>query len=133
MEKTCEISVRAVELPKKELIALCKACNAVLAREPWSGYHDYNRRKAAVEKRFSNCPKCKAQFQVLREKPKWEKEKNGDLVARCKNGDFCIWKYGNAFKWRYRTYGTLYATQMGFATTKEYAKSACERHKEWKL
>lgn len=132
MEKAAGLCVKAVVMPSKELIASCNACNAVLAREPWSGYHDYNRRKAAVEKRFFSCPKCKTQFQVSRETPSWTKEPNGDLVARCKNGDFCIWKYGNAFKWRYRTYGKQYADQIGFAATKEYAKSACERHKEWR-
>lgn len=132
-QRSYDLNFNAVVFPAKEMIVSCTSCNAELAREVWNSYHDYNRKQAAARKRFARCPKCKTAFKVSRETPTWETAGNGDLIAKGKNGDFCIWRYGNAFKWRYRTYGKQYADQIGFAVTKEYAKSMCERHKEWRL
>ena len=64
-------------------------------------------------------------------KSRWVKLENKDYQAKCTNGDFLIWRYGNSYKWRYRTYGKQYADQIGYAATLELAKKACESHEDF--
>ena len=138
MEITYTVKCSPVLNPTKAIVVRCGKCNAELARLAWETYHDYNRKRAEALKRVSVCPNCGTQFKCLGENaPKWEKADKklgyGSLIAKCKNGDFLIFKYGSIYKWRYRKYGNLYADEMGNARTKELAKKLCQRHKEWKL
>lgn len=138
MEITYTVKCKPVIHPNKEIIVSCGHCNAEIERIAWETYHDYNRKRVEALKTFSACPKCGAHFKRLSENaPKWEKAEKGvgrgSLIAKCKNGDFLIFKYGSIYKWRYRKYGNLYADEMGNARTKDLAKKLCQKHKEWKL
>ncbi len=131
--KILKVNVEPILFPTAVLVAKCPVCETELARLSFNGYHDYNNKRSSVRKKIRRCSQCKAVFSVSNEKPTWERTKNGDLIAECLNGDFLVWKYGNAYKWRYRTYGKQYADEIFFARTKEEAQRACERHKEWRM
>ena len=115
--------------PRKEIVATCAECGVELARLAWSNYADHSRQKSKLIKELSSCPKCKAG--QPRKAVLWEKQRNGDLLAKAKDGDFLIWKHGFGYKWRYRRYGNVYADRMGFAKSKEDAKRVCEADALW--
>ena len=123
------IEIKTAGYPEKKLSAVCDKCGAVLFETGWDTYYDYKNKKAKLAKKYSFCQKCGT---VNAGTPKWEKETNGDWSAKCKNGEFLIWKYGSAYKWRYRTYGKIYADQIGFAKTLAQSKAACQDHEQWR-
>lgn len=125
------IEIKTEPYPKKLLKAICSECGNVVLETEWGSYSDYRIKKDRLMKKYSFCQKCGSVNQ--NGNPKWQKEDNGDWLSKCKNGDFLIWKYGNSYKWRYRRYGGTYADQIGFSSTLEQAKRACENHEEWKL
>lgn len=126
MEQVAKIEWSITSLPAKEIIGVCSKCRVELVRVEYSGYHDYSNKLAAVKKRYTSCPKCAA-----KRGPKWERQGNGDWLAECKDGDFLIWKFGAAYRWRYRTYGKEYADFGGQSYTRAKAQEACERCKQW--
>ncbi len=120
--------------PKSEIIALCSICQKEVGRIEYDGYGDHSRQKGRLAQQVTECPHCKAVFQ---EKEKtavipWERTTAGDYIAKATNGDFLVWKWGNGYKWRYRTYGEQAPEQINFAKTKKDAQRACERHREWR-
>lgn len=123
------IEIKTEAYPKKGLKAVCNVCGFVAYETEWDSYHDYKAKKARLAKKYTFCQKCGAVNEGV---PKWVKTDNGDWQAKCRNGDFLVWKYGNSYKWRYRTYGGTYADQIGFSRTLDQAKKACQRHEEWK-
>lgn len=123
------IQIKTEAYPKKGLKAVCSDCGFVMCEMEWNTYPDYKSKKAKLIKKYSFCQKCGAVNKTCA--PTWRKESNGDWSAKCKNGDFIIWRYGSAYKWRYRRYGGVYADQIGFAKTLAQAKRACENHEEW--
>ena len=126
-----KINWNVTVLPTAEIIGVCAECREEVARVPYTGYHDHNYKLAKLKKQIPECPKCKAVFFENANKPKWEKTRAGYL-AKCKNGDFLIFRWGKSLKWRYRTYGNQYADCIAYARSVSEAKKACERHKEFK-
>ena len=125
------IEIKTEAYPKKGLKAVCSECGYVVCEMEWGSYSDYRCKKAKLMKKYSFCQKCGAVNKAGA--PVWQKATNGDWLAKCKNGDFIVWKYGNAYKWRYRRYGGEYADQIGFSKTLDQAKRACASNEEWKL
>jgi hypothetical protein len=123
------IEIKTEAFPKKWLKAVCNVCGFVVSEIEWESYPDYRNKKSKLVKKYTFCQKCGAVNEGV---PKWIRVENGDWQAKCKDGDFLIWKYGSSYKWRYRTYGKLYADQIGFSKTIDQAKKACERHEGWK-
>ena len=121
--------------PTHELIAKCSCCGKELKREYWESYFSYSLVKRRIERTVSTCKYCGAVFVEKKKVPKWESTgKRFEEIAKAKNGDFLIWRSGGPFwKWRYRTYGAVYADQIGRVRGKAAAKTACEKHKEWRI
>lgn len=115
------------------LLASCSACGKEVVRVEYDGYSDYKRKAAKYKGMIKSCPHCNAEYQAkqARKAPKWAK-KGGDYIAECENGDFLVFKWGYAWKWRYRRYGRKEPDQIATSFSLETAKRACERHKEWK-
>ena len=123
---------RLVGYPGKELYAVCLTCNTEIVRKTWDGYIDFKYWRDKLKKQYTVCPVCKAKNkQPPVQLPTWSKRGNGDWLAMAKFGDFLIWKYGRAYKWRYREYGRESANCVGFASTLEIAKTMCEKHEGW--
>ena len=130
-----KLNFQAVVFPIPQIVATCGECGAELARQNYSGYHDYNLQKSILGKRIVRCTYCQPKAERAAEKgnaPKWQREPNGDWLAKALNGDFLIWRYGNSFKWRYRGYGKQAPDVIGFSKTVDGAKQACEKHKQWR-
>lgn len=129
------VKFQPVIFPKKEVVAQCSCCGAELSRRGWESYNDYNRQVKRLTSVLEECPKCKARFKEAEKKANipWERTKDGDCVAKARDGDFLVWKYGYGYKWRYRKYGAEAPERINFAKTKDEAKRACERHVEWKM
>ncbi|MBQ7913759.1 MAG: hypothetical protein IJ308_08505 [Clostridia bacterium] len=121
--------------PKSEIYGVCSECKQEVVRVAYDGYHDHRYKEARLKRQFTECPKCKKPVEdnAHLHKPKWEKQPNGDWRAKAKDGDFLVWKYGNAYKWRYRVYGGEYANYIGFALSLKEAKKACENHEKWEV
>ena len=133
--QTANLRFNPVIFPKKEIVAFCSCCGEELARRGWESYGDYNRQVKRIEREIEHCKKCKATFKTTASVADiaWSKTADGDYIAKAKNGDFLVWKYGYGYKWRYRKYGVNAPERINFAKTKDEAKSACKRHVEWKL
>ena len=128
------IEISVTNYPKKEIYAVCSECKAELWRETWETYADYNSKRSSARKKFKGCPRCGKTAKKAAEMPvpvKWEKQFNGDWMAKLLKGDFLIWKYGRIWKGRYRVYGSDKPVQMGFASTLELMKKRCERSEYW--
>jgi len=120
--------------PSSEIYGVCSLCRAEVARIIYNGYYDHGIKLSKLKKHFPECPKCRNPIESKKTgAPKWEKQLNGDWLVKTAEGDFLIWKYGNAYKWRWRKYGEQYANFIGFASTLADAKRACERHEKWKV
>jgi hypothetical protein len=121
--------------PKKELVAKCSVCKTVLKREEWVSVSDHQRKKKHIEKCLSKCKHCGAIFKEMQPKADivWERTPSGDYIAKAKNGDFLIWKWGKIWKYRYRKYGEQFPDGVFWKRTKEDAQRACQKHREWKL
>lgn len=119
--------------PKKEIIAVCGVCQKEVKRIAYEGYQDHVRVRSRLLKTES-CPHCAAVFIERKCQPtiKWEKTAKGDYIAKCKNGDFLVFKWGNVWKWRYRPYGQTQPDVVRTAKTKDLAKRACEHHEEFR-
>ena len=134
MEQVAKIEWSITSLPAKEIFGACRECGAELVRVEYSGYHDYNNKLSRLKKRYKSCPKCAEKNAPKRAKksgPKWKRLGNGDWIAECKEGDFLVWKFGSAYRWRYRRYGKDYADLRGQSYTRAKAQEACERCKQW--
>lgn len=127
------IDVRTEAYPSKRLVVACTVCDTVLDSYEWETYSEYQSKKSRLKTKYVSCPECERREKKLAKvkPPKWERQSNGDYQAECKNGDFLIWKYGQAYKWRYRVYGGVYANQIGFAPNLKTAKEHCENYPEW--
>ena len=123
------IDVRTEAYPLKQLRVVCTDCNTTLKVEEWGSYAEYLRKKQTLKKWYTVCEKCTPKADGS--KPIWVKQPNGDWSAECKNGDFCIWKYGKKYKWRWRKYGNQYADEIGQAYSVKEAKATCENYHEW--
>lgn len=120
-------------LPTSEIIGFCNECNTEICRMHYDGYHDHGTKLAHLKKKYAECPNCKAKAaNTVKVSPKWKKLDNGDYVAECKKGDFLVWKFGYAYRWRFRTYGKVFADYGGQSYTRKKAQEACERCEEWK-
>lgn len=135
MSALAELIFNPVLVPKKEVVARCSVCEHEVTRRGWEYYADYNRQVKKLKTSVENCPNCKARFKDGAKKVviPWERTKEGDYIAKAKNGEFLVWKYGYGYKWRYRKYGADAPERINFAKTKDEAKRACEKHVEWKL
>ena len=128
-----KLLISSTVLPKAEVSANCSECGLEIKRLPWNGYFDYHKQRAKLKK-IGFCPFCKSQFKegIMVNPPKWERDEKGRMIAKCKNGDFMVWREGRIWKWRWRVYGGIYANHLGRSMTKTEAMRACERHGEWK-
>ena len=135
MNKTTigKLFISSTVLPLSEVVAHCSECGKEIKRQSWNGYHDYIRQRDKLRK-IEYCPFCKSAFKegVTTNPPKWERDEKGRMIAKCKDGDFMVWKEGRIWKWRWRVYGGIYANHLGRSMTKADAMRACERHGEWK-
>lgn len=133
MAKLGKIVISSTVLPKSEVIASCSECEAEIKRLEWKSYFDYTRQRGKLKK-IEVCPFCKSSFKegVITNPPKWERDEKGRMIAKCKDGDFMVWREGRIWKWRWRIYGGVYANYLGRSATKATAMKACERHNEWK-
>ena len=133
MSALANLIFNPVLVPKKEVVARCSLCGHELARRGWEYYTDYNLQVKKLKASVEECHNCKARFKDSAKKVviPWERTKDGDYIAKAKNGDFLIWKYGYGYRWRYRKYGTEAPERINFAKTKDEAKMACERNVEW--
>lgn len=129
------IKIVTTPYPMQLLRAVCEECGHVLITYHWDDYSEYKVQKSKMAKKYTVCPKC---GKVNHSVPKWEKLDNGDWMAKCKNGDFLIWKYGtsrgvwNSYKWRYRRYGgEVKMDDLGTASSVDQAKRAITTHEEW--
>lgn len=131
--KTIEIDT--VVFPLKEIRAICPTCKTELKRVSWTSLSEHQRKKREIEKSVSKCQFCGERFLENNAKAKipWERTSCGDYIAKAKNGDFLIWKYGYGWKYRYRAYGAENPDFIAWKRTKDEAIKACERHAEWKL
>ena len=132
MEK---ILISTTVFPTAELIAHCGSCGVEIKRLPYQGYFDCDRQRSKIKK-IASCPSCKCSFRKessssTANMPKWERDEKGRMFAKCKNGDFMVWKDGRIWKWRWRVYGGLYANHLGRSSTKAGAMRACTCHREW--
>jgi hypothetical protein len=126
------VEISVTDYPKKEIYAVCRDCGAEVYRETWDSNADYNRKKAVARKKYKGCPKCGTTAQKEDKLAiKWEKQFNGDWMAKARKGDFLIWKYGRIWKARYRVYGAEMPVMLGFASTLELMKRRCERSEYW--
>lgn len=128
-----KIEWNVTQYPVSDIYGVCAECKKEIVRKTYNGYIDYKYWRDKLQKEYTHCPECaKRNAKPIANKSKWEKLLNGDYIAKCLNGDFLIWKYGNAYKWRYRDYGRESPNCIGFASTLEIAKKSCEKHGEWK-
>ena len=121
------LSWNVTAYPLSEIYAVCDECKKEIVRKKYDGYIDYKYWRDKLKKQYPQCPQC-ANHKCA---PTWEKQPNGDYLSKCVGGDFLIWKYGNAYKWRYRDYGRESANYIGFASTLKIAKKMCEKQKQW--
>ena len=130
-----KILIDTIVHPKKEVVATCSVCRVELKREEWDTLGCHQRKKKEMEKTIVKCPFCGAVFKEENKKAniKWERTKDGDYIAKAKNGDFLVWKYGYGYKCRYRAYGAVYADGIFWKRTKDEAMKACQQHPEWKI
>lgn len=130
-----EINMRIFVQPKKEIVAYCASCENELGKIEFTSYYDFDRNYHKLKDGIYKCSNCGEIFRLSSKKDKipWERTKEGNYIAKAKNGDFMIWKYGYVYKWRYRKYGDKYPERIFTARTKDMAIKACKRHKEWKL
>lgn len=133
MSALANLIFNPVVFPKKEIVASCSLCGHEVARRGWEHYTEYNRQVEKLTAYLEECPNCRARFKDSAKKVviPWERTNDGDYIAKAKNGDFLVWKYGYGYKWRYRKYGAETQERINFAKTKDEAKRACERHVEW--
>lgn len=125
------IVVSVTEYPKKEIVAKCTSCGAVVKCENWDTYSEYKRRFFSMRKRYNQCPHCvpPVQFGAL----KWERHYDvygrvtQDWEAKIDEGDFLIWKKGKMWQARYRAFGSDDPQMLGISKTKGDAKKLCER------
>ena len=134
MEEKVKVVV-APDVKTKEIVATCSLCRVELKREEWTTLGDYQRRTKRFKQTIAKCPFCGAVFkeETLKANIKWERTKDGDYIAKAKNGDFLVWKYGYGYKCRYRAYGAVYADGIIWKRTKEEAMRVCQQHPEWKI
>lgn len=126
------IDWRLVGYPGKEIYGVCMTCNKEVVSKKWDGYIDYKYWRDKLKKEYEVCPYCAGKHvKASLTPPKFEKQTNGDWLAKARNGDFLIWKYGRAFKWRYREYGRESANCVGFASKLSIAKKMCAKHEGW--
>ena len=126
--------VFAVELAPRELIVKCPTCHVEIQRDSWENLNDFNRKRRMLTKAIAKCPYCGERFQPKnRVNIPWEKTKDGDYIAKAKNGDFLVWKFGRGYKCRYRKYGEEAPDGVIWRRTKEDAMRTCELHPEWKI
>ena len=132
-EEMAKIEWSTVVFPVAKIIGVCAECQREIARVQYYGYHDYKWRLNKLKTQYPVCPHCKEEAEMPhQEKAKWKRQENGDWVAKCEQGDFLIWKFGSAWRWRYRTYGKAYADYGGQAYSRKNAQEACEKQKEFK-
>lgn len=123
------------DVKTKEIVATCSECHVELKRDEWYSLGDYSRKKKQMEQTIAKCPFCGAVFKEETKKAniKWERTKDGDYIAKAKNGDFLVYKWGRVWKYRYRKYGEQYAEFIFWKHTKDDAMKACKQHAEWKI
>ena len=133
MSALANLIFNPVVFPKKEIVASCSLCCHEVARRGWEHYTEYNRQVKKLTAYLEECPNCQARFKDSAKKVviPWERTKDGDYIAKAKNGDFLICIYGYGYNWRYFNYGAYAPECINFAKTKDEAKRACERHVEW--
>ena len=128
------INFNPVVFPKKEIVATCSDCGKEIERREWEYYAQYNRLVKSIGKEIKACKHCKAVFQESEKKAviPWHKTTDGDYIAKAKDGDFLVWKYGFGYRWRYRKYGAKEPERINYARTRAEAQKACQRHEAWK-
>ncbi|MBQ5930451.1 MAG: hypothetical protein IIX02_06640 [Clostridia bacterium] len=115
---------------EKVVIGTCSACKKEVGREHYESFFDFSRK----EKRVLSIAKCPHCGEIFKEGAaiKWERTAKGDYIAKAKNGDFLVFKWGNVWKWRYRRYGETTPESVRTARTRQDAMAACERHGEFR-
>ncbi len=134
-----KILIDTIVHPKKEVVATCSVCRVELKREEWDTLGCHQRKKKEMEKTIAKCPFCGAVFKETKSLI-WEKKtvlrgrrKEVDYIAKAKNGDFLIWKWGGGYGYRYRKYGVENPDGIFWKRTKDEAMKACQQHPEWKI
>ena len=115
--------------PKKEVIARCSKCNMVLANCEYISYFDCQRSQSKMRRRIDKCKKCNA---VFFEVPKWEKTQFG-WKAKCKEGEFVLYKDGRGWKGHYHTPDDSYFFFLPWRSKVNMLKRVCETNKHWGL
>lgn len=137
MEENVKVVV-GPDVKTKEIVATCSVCHMELKREEWTTLGDFQRKDKRIKQTIAKCQFCGATFKEAR--LVWEtrtclrgRRKETDYIAKAKNGDFLVWKWGGGYGYRYRKYGAENPEGIFWKRTKEEAKRACESHAEWKL
>ena len=134
MEEKAKVII-SPDVKSKEIVATCSVCVTELSRDEWYSLGDYSRKMKQFKKSIAKCPYCGAVFkeETLKANIKWERTKDGDYIAKAKNGDFLVWKYGYGYKCRYRAYGAESPDGVIWKRTREEAMKVCKQHPEWKI
>lgn len=61
----------------------------------------------------------------------WDRETNGDWIAKGEKGHFLIWKYGNIYKGLYMRTENKEVRFRFFRNTLAEAKKLCEENHYW--
>lgn len=126
-----KLDISLAAATQKEIFGVCRNCHKEVKRLPYDGYYGYIKAKSSLLK-ITECPHCQTMLREHKSTIKWERTPKGDYIAKCKNGDFLVFKWGNVWKWRYRPYGQTHPDVVRTAKTKDLAKRACERHEEFR-
>lgn len=127
------------DVKTKEVVATCSVCGTELKRESWHSLGDYSRKAKQFKQTIAKCPFCGAVFKETKSLI-WEKKtvlrgrrKETDYIAKAKNGDFLVWKWGGGYGYRYRKYGVENPDGIFWKRTRDEAMRACRQHPEWKI